>query len=123
MKLVITTSTGSLDGPYDPRFGRAQFFCLVDSESGEFEAMANPGIHASGGAGVQASQIVAEAGVEAVVSGHFGPKAHASLSAAGLRMFMAPAGEDLTGRELLERFQQGTLVEATGPGSPGRHGR
>jgi len=123
MAIVITTSTDSLDGPFDPRFGRAAYFCLVDAKTGDFQAFPNAAVSAAGGAGVQASQFIGNHGAEAVISGDFGPNAYMTLNAAGIRMYLAPAGESLTGRQLLERYRAGELQEATGgPTHGGRHG-
>lgn len=124
MKIVISTSTDSLEGPFDPRFGRAAYFCVVDAETGDFEAFANSAVHASGGAGVQASQFITNQGAQVAISGDFGPNAYMTLSAAGVRMFLAPAGEVLTAKELVARYQAGELQEAkSGPTHGGRHGR
>ena len=60
MKLAISISGNTLDSPFDARFGRAAAFCIVDTETGEWQAFENPALSASGGAGVQASQFVAE---------------------------------------------------------------
>jgi len=122
MKIVISSSTDSIDGPFDPRFGRAAYFCLVDSETEECEIHANASMNSPGGAGIQAAQFIAEKGAQAAVSGDFGPKAYRTLSEAGIKMFLAPSGETLTCRDLLARFQQGKLNQVGGPTKPGHHG-
>lgn len=121
MKIVLTTATESLDGPFDPRFGRGQYFCLVDNTSGACEAHANPGINATGGAGVQAAQLVDQLGANAVISGDFGPNAYMTLKAANIEMYLAPTGEALTGRQVLERFEQNKLEQVSSPTSAGHH--
>ena len=123
MKIVIPTATDSLDGPFDPRFGRGAYFCIVDSDTGAFQAHSNPAKSARGGAGVQAAQFIANQNVQAAIGGDFGPNAHMTLSAAGIAMYLAPAGESLTGRQLLERFRAGKLQAAKAPTSAGHHGR
>lgn len=123
MKIAISIATDSLDGPYDPRFGRAAYFCVVDTATGTWEATPNPAINASGGAGVQASQIIAEKGAEVAISGDFGPNAYMTLSAAGVRMFLAPIGETLTGQDLLDRYAENQLQEVQAPTHGGHHGR
>ena len=80
MKLAISISGNTLDSPFDTRFGRASAFCIVDTESDEWEAFENPALSASGGAGVQAAQFIARHGAQAVVSGAFGPNAFDTLS-------------------------------------------
>jgi len=96
---------------------------VVDTETKDWEAYANPAVNATGGAGVQASQFIAEKGAQAVVSGDFGPNAYITLAAANLQMFLAPAGETLTGRQLLGRYQAGQLGQATAPTHRGLHGK
>ena len=49
MKICVTSTGPSPDAPVDPRFGRCQYFMIVDSETMEYEAMQNPSIGASGG--------------------------------------------------------------------------
>ena len=92
MKIVMTTSSNSLDAELDKRFGRAPGFLIYNSETQEHEFIDNrQNINAAQGAGIQAAQNVAEAGVQAVVSGHFGPKAFRALEAAGVEMFTCEA--------------------------------
>ena len=122
MKIAISTSDGNLDAPFDPRFGRAAHFCIIDLETEEFDTYPNSAINATGGAGVQAAQFIANHGAEAVISGNFGPNAYTTLDAAGIQMFRAPAGDTLTARDLLERYREGQLDQVTGPTNPGHHG-
>ena len=79
MKLCITSSGQNLDDTIDPRFGRCQYFIMVDSESMRFEAIQNPAISAGGGAGIQAAQLVANQGAEVVLTGNVGPNAFNTL--------------------------------------------
>ena len=41
MKIAVTSRTTSLDGEVDPRFGRAAYFIIYDTESDEFKAIDN----------------------------------------------------------------------------------
>ncbi|GAB4530099.1 MAG: hypothetical protein Kow0063_07810 [Anaerolineae bacterium] len=121
MKIVITTVSPGIDAQVDPRFGRGAYFLLVDSDTLEWQAEANPAIDASGGAGVQAAQLVAQRGAQVAISGDFGPNAYEALTAAGIQMYLAPAGESLTASELLARYQRGGLKQVTAPTGPGHH--
>jgi predicted Fe-Mo cluster-binding NifX family protein len=123
MKIVISSSIDSLDGPFDPRFGRAAYFCIVEMDSREWEAFPNPAINATGGAGVQASQLVVGKGIQVAISGDFGPNAYMTLSAADVQMFLAPASEALTCRQLLGLYQEGKLKEVTAPTRAGHQGK
>ena len=115
MKIAITTETASLDGAFCASFGRADHFVFVDIETEAWQAYANPARDASGGAGIQAAQFISENGAQAAISGDFGPKAYNALAAGGIQMFLAPASEPLTARELLARFQKGQLKQVSAP--------
>ena len=41
MKIAITTSGQDMDAQIDPRFGRAQAFIIFDTESGDWQLLAN----------------------------------------------------------------------------------
>ncbi len=56
MKVLISASAPKLESSLDPRFGRAAYFLVVDSDTLEWTALENPAVHASGGAGIQAAQ-------------------------------------------------------------------
>lgn len=122
MKLIISISGNKLESPFDPRFGRAAAFCLVDSETGEWTAHENPALSTAGGAGVQAAQFVAKLGAQAVVSGAYGPNAFDTLSPAGIEMYLAPTGESLAAAEVLTLFKAGKLTKAEAATHAGHHG-
>jgi predicted Fe-Mo cluster-binding NifX family protein len=122
MKLAISISGNTLDSPFDARFGRAAAFCIVDAESGEWQAFDNPALSASGGAGVQATQFVAGQDAQAVVSGAFGPNAFDALAAAEIEMYLAPNNEAHTAAEILAMFKAGQLTKAEAATHEGHHG-
>lgn len=87
MRLVVTSQGDQLESPVDPRFGRCAYLVVLDLESGSWEALANPGASAGGGAGIQTAQRVVDLGVGAVATGNIGPNAMAVLSAAGIQVY------------------------------------
>ena len=110
MKVAVTSRGPTLDDEIDPRFGRAQTFLVVDTHSGEFEAVDNKqNLEAAQGAGIQAGRIVAEHGAEVVITGHCGPNAFRTLKAAGVKVVVGAEG---TVREAVERFKEGDLKPA-----------
>lgn len=113
MRVCITSTGPSLDSEMDPRFGRCQYFLFVDPQSSEMEALENPNIGASGGAGIQSAQFVANKGVEAIITGQVGPNAFATLQAAGMKILVGASGKV---REVLEKYKKGQLTSfAQGP--------
>ncbi len=119
MKIAVSSSGKNLDDSIDTRFGRCQYFIIVDSESLEFEAVENPGYQAMGGAGNLAAQIVLDKGVEAVVTGECGPNAYMSLKAAEIKIFTGASGRV---RDGIEQYQSSALEEPSGPTSPSHAG-
>ena len=112
MKIAITSQGEQLQSPVDPRFGRAKWFIVIDTETGDFEAVDNKkNFDAAQGAGIQAARNAAELGVEAVVTGNVGPKAFTTLKAVGIRVHI---GADGTVQEALDRFKAGSLEAAGG---------
>lgn len=110
MKIVVTAEGATLDSPVDPRFGRARYFVLVDTDSGELAAHDNvQNLNAPQGAGIQAAQTVARLGAGAVLTGHVGPKAFAVLQGAGVTVCTGAAG---TVQEALAAYQAGRLQAA-----------
>lgn len=113
MKIVITSQGTNLDAFVDPRFGRCQYFLLIDTDTLSVDAVANESRSAAGGAGIQAAQFVAEKGAQALITGSVGPNAEAVLKRAAIPAYRG-AG---TVRAAVEKFQAGKLpaIESAGP--------
>jgi len=120
MKIAVTATSPNLDDPLDPRFGRCSYFLIVDTDTMAFEPVANPFIEASGGAGIQAGQLVASKGAKVVLTGSCGPNAFQTLSAAGLEVVTGAAG---TARSAVEQYLSGQNARAAdGPNAPAHSG-
>ena len=115
MKICVTSTGPSLDAPVDPRFGRCQYFMIVDSETLEYEAMQNPSVCISGGAGIQAAQNIAGIGISVVITGNLGPNAVQTLTAAGITMVTGASG---TVRDAVEQYKSGGISQTEGPTAP-----
>jgi predicted Fe-Mo cluster-binding NifX family protein len=110
MNVVVTAQGTSLDSPVDSRFARAKYFLLVNTDTGEHSAHDNSQIaDAPQGAGIQAGQAVARLGAQAVLTGHVGPKAFATLQAAGVAVYPGAEG---TVQQTLDRFAAGQMQAA-----------
>ena len=111
MKLIVTMQRPDLDSSMDPRFGRARYFLLVDTETDEMTVHDNhQNLNAAQGAGIQAAQVVTQLGAQAVLTGHVGPKAFATLQAGQVAIYSGVTG---TVRQALERWRSGHLQPAT----------
>lgn len=107
MKVAVTSTGSNLGSEVDPRFGRAKWFIVVDTETSEFSAHDNSqNLNAAQGAGIQAGRNVVDLGVEAVVTGNVGPKAFATLQAGGVSVYIGASGSV---SEALEKLKTGEL--------------
>ena len=106
MKICITSQGDNLDAQVDPRFGRAQYFIIAESDTLEFESIENPNVHGTGGVGVQSGQLMAEKDVKVVLTGNVGPNAHRALSAAGIKIATGFKGSV---QEAVESFKKGDV--------------
>jgi predicted Fe-Mo cluster-binding NifX family protein len=107
MKIVISASGSNLDAPASPIFGRCPTFILADTETMQYEAVANPAVSSGGGAGIRAAQFVVEQGAEAVVTGNVGPNAFGVFQAAGVSVYLFGGG---TVRQAVEAYKAGKLA-------------
>jgi predicted Fe-Mo cluster-binding NifX family protein len=119
MKIVVTANGTHLDAPISPVFGRCPIYMFVDPETLAFEAVENPAISASAGAGIQAAQFVVERSARALLTGNIGPNAANTLQAAGVPVYQILEG---TVRQAVEMFQQGRLTSIGGANVPSHSG-
>jgi len=112
LRICVTASGNNLDAQLDPRFGRCAYLVIVDSETLQFEAVPNLASGATGGAGIQAAQTIANKGVKALVTGNVGPNAFQALSAAGIDVITGASG---TVKEAVEKFRKGELRKTDAP--------
>ena len=112
MRIAVTAQGRELSSLVDPRFGRARFFVIVDTETGEFTAADNTqNLNAPQGAGIQAGRNVVELGAKAVITGHVGPKAFATLQAGGVEVYTGATG---TVTDAMAQFKAGALRKSVG---------
>jgi len=105
MRIAISATGPNLDADIDPRFGRCQYFLVVDPVTKEFEAMDNANGAAAGGAGISTAQLIASKGVEAVLTGNCGPNAYQVLSSEGIKVITGISGKV---KDSVEEYALGT---------------
>jgi len=106
LKVAITAQGKDTSSATDPRFGRCQYFIIVNTNRDSFEAVSNENLNASGGAGIATAQMLVNQGVEAVITGNMGPKAMRVLQAAGITAYSTTAK---TVQEALAQWRAGVL--------------
>jgi predicted Fe-Mo cluster-binding NifX family protein len=87
MKIAVTSKGKDIDSPVDPRFGRAAYILVIDTESLEVEVIDNAAnVNAFKGAGIQAAVSVSDKGAGVLMTGFCGPNAFKTLQAAGVKV-------------------------------------
>jgi len=112
MKIAVTSTSPDLEAEVDPRFGRCQYFIIADPETLEFEAVENSGALSGGGAGIAGGQLIAEKGVNVVLTGNCGPNAFQVLSSAGIQVITGVSGKV---KHAVEMYRSGKYKETSQP--------
>ena len=120
MKIAISSSGKNLEAQVAPRFGRCPYFMIFDTDTMGFETISNESAMTFGGAGVQAAQIVAKAGVKVVITGNVGPNAYQTLKAAGIRVFTEASG---TIKDAVALYKKDKLQEINAPNVESHFGK
>jgi predicted Fe-Mo cluster-binding NifX family protein len=110
MKGAVTSQGDTLDAQLDPRFGRAAYILIVDTETLEFETFNNQENKDSfKGAGIQAAATVSDKDAEVLLTGFCGPNAFKTLDAAGVKVVNDQGGRVI---DVVQKFKQGNAVFA-----------
>jgi len=113
MKVAVTSKGTLLSSEVDPRFGRAPYILIVDTDTLAFEAVDNSdNVNAFKGAGIQAATMVCDRGATVLMTGYCGPKAFATLEAGGVKVV-----SDVTGkvRDAVAALKAGNVTFAAAP--------
>lgn len=117
MKVAVTAKGTNLTDPVDPRFGRASYILVVDTDTMACEAIDNSvNVQAFKGAGIQAATTIADRGAEVLLTGYCGPNAFRTVQAAGIKVV-----SDVTGTvaEAVQKFLSGPVVYSEGANTDG----
>lgn len=121
-RIAISSEGPTLDDMVDPRFGRAAGFVVFDVSSDTMSYVDNGGSQTMPqGAGIQAAENVARAGVGTVLSGFVGPKAFYALTAAGIAVIQNV--EDMTVGQAVALYRRGELRPSDAPNATSGGGK
>ena len=110
MKIAVSAAGQDLDAQIDQRFGRCDYFLIVDTDTMETQAFPNDNRNQTSGAGVQAAGFVISKAARAILTGSCGPKAMDVFNAQAIPVHTGWAGSV---RSAVEAFK------AEGPGASG----
>lgn len=117
MKIAITSKGQDLSSEVDPRFGRAAYVIIADTETDSVDVIDNSeNKNAFKGAGIQASAAICDKGAAILMTGFCGPNAFKTLDAAGVKVVNDTSG---TVQDALDRFKTGKVVFASAANTEG----
>jgi predicted Fe-Mo cluster-binding NifX family protein len=119
MKIAISSTGKTLQGDVDERFGRCDYFLIVDIDKKNkkvknFKAIENTAKSQIGGAGVNASEIVAKENVDLIITVNLGPRAFSVFEQFNIKIYQGQGKI----QDVIKEFLQGKLKQinnATGP--------
>lgn len=118
MKIGISSTGQTLADLLDPRFGRCEYFQIYDTNTQLISAVRNRGQEASGGAGISASNQLAEESVDIIITGSLGPNAFEIIQKSGIKAYSC---QPIPVSEALKKFEAGDLklIDISGPAHKG----
>jgi len=121
MKIGISSTGKTLESEIDPRFGRCNYFLIidiVDKKIKDFKAIENTAKSQQGGAGIVAGEIVAKQKVDTIITVNLGPRAFSVFEQFKIKIYQ---GEGKI-KEVVQKFLDEKLKELTNATGPQHEG-
>ncbi len=109
MKIAVSAKSEGLNAKIDDRFGRCEYFVIVDSETADVKTIENEAKHEGAGAGGKAVRALSQNGVDVVIAPELGPKAVTAIKAFEIKAFKKDEFE--TVGDVVEAYKAGKLEE------------
>lgn len=117
MRIAITSTGKDLDAQVDPRFGRAAYIIVVDTDTLDFEVIDNAeNKNAFKGAGIKAAAAICDKDAQVLITGFCGPNAFKTLDSAGVKVANDASG---TVRSTVEDYKADKFTFADSPNTEG----
>jgi predicted Fe-Mo cluster-binding NifX family protein len=117
MKIAVSSTGKDLDSLIDPRFGRAAYILIVDTDTMAYDVIDNAeNVNAFKGAGIQAATRICEKNANVLLTGFCGPNAFKALDAGRVKV-----ASDVKGsiREAVTSFMNGNIKTVSKPNKQG----
>ncbi len=109
MKIAVASKGEGLKARIDDRFGRADYFVIVDLEDMKENTIENTAKNEASGAGGRAVRSLANEGVEVIIAPELGPKAIAAVNAFEIKVYKRTGFEVV--EDAIKGYQEGRLEE------------
>jgi len=117
MKIAISSTGNNLESELDARFGRCNYFLIVEIENNkikDFKAIENTAKDQMGGAGIVAGEIVAKQKVDAIITVNLGPRAFSVFEQFKIKIYQGEGKIKNVIQDFLDKKLK-ELTNATGP--------
>jgi predicted Fe-Mo cluster-binding NifX family protein len=114
MKIVVSAKGRDIESNIDATFGRALFFLIVDTETKEEKVIENSARDRSNGVGITVGNIVANEGIDAVITTNIGPFAFEIFEQCGIKIYQAE-GKIKDAIRLFKEEKLSEITKATRP--------
>ena len=112
MNICLTAIANTLNSQIDSRFGRCNYFIILDPEKANFKPIKNELTEASERAGVLAVQVLVDNKVKHVITGNVGSRAMQALKNAGIEVSIE---RHTTIKAAIENFRSGKIIKTITP--------
>lgn len=109
MKIAVSLIDKNENSLIDLRFGRCEYFQILDVESNEKKFINNNGLLSSGGAGVAAAQQLIDENVDVIITGKIGPNALKIIEKSSIKVYSCK--KEITSMEVIKSLENNELVE------------
>ena len=117
MKVAISSTGKNLESEVDARFGRCNYFLIVNIEDKKIKSVKvikNTAVSQIGGAGISAAEIVANEEVNAVITANLGPRAFSVFNQFGIKIYQGQGKI----KDVVQKFIGGKLIQITDSTGP-----
>jgi predicted Fe-Mo cluster-binding NifX family protein len=101
MKIGVSSTGQDLNAQVDQRFGRCDFFIIIQTDDMSFDIFENRNKSLTGGAGIKCATFLDSKDVEVVLTGNCGPNAENIFSECGMNLITGQSG---VVKEVVERY-------------------
>lgn len=108
-RVALGVASRSLDVKVEPRLAQSPYLVLVNTDTMDWESLANPCTDSRKDGGTAAAQCLVDHKVSDVVSGYFEPSHRSALQAAGIVPHRCECGTSVEGA--IQRLKAGELPE------------
>lgn len=107
MKIVISATGRDKESDIDETFHRCPFFLIIDTKTNKQKSLENPARDNPSEIGAMVGQIVANEGIDTVITNNIGPRAFEIFEQYGIKIYQAKGKIN----DAIKQLEKGKLSE------------